>query len=79
MQTPLCLKSTPLPATAPTTMQAFGLALTIINNSATMTFKILDTMESYSLPSAQEEDNRLPSEHRSGKSSRFVSCREFYA
>jgi hypothetical protein len=38
-----------------------------------------DILESYNLPTAQNDDPRLPSEHGKEKSSRFVSCREFYA
>jgi hypothetical protein len=38
-----------------------------------------DILESYNLPTAQEEDQTIPLEHGQDKSAKFVSCREFYA
>lgn len=41
--------------------------------------EIDDILESYELPTAQNDKSRLPSEHGQENSSHFVSCREFYA
>lgn len=38
-----------------------------------------DIIESYGLPTAQDEDNIIPTEHGQETAFKFVSCREFYA